>query len=62
MEDVMWILVDENNKIITQTLCRIIDEEKAIDTFALQGIRGKYKLGYLKQDGTSHMCIGYQIF
>jgi len=62
MEDVMWILVDDDKKIVTQTLCRIIDEEKAIDTFALQGIRGRYKLGYLKSDGTSHMCIGYQIF
>lgn len=58
----MWILADDNGKIIAQTLGRIIDEEKAIDTFALQGVKGRYKLGYLKPDGTNHMLIGYQIF
>ncbi|WP_099467831.1 hypothetical protein [Konateibacter massiliensis] len=63
MELVMWVLVDDNDKVVDQVLLSINDEEKAIDTFAIRGVKGKYFFGYLKNNGSSHISkVAKQVF
>lgn len=53
MEQVMWFFADENNnKLIAQTLMGVNEEEQAIDTLSLQVPKGRYILGYFRNDGT----------
>lgn len=52
MEEVMWFFVDENRKVLAQTLKRKNEEEQAIDKLSLQVPHGRYILGYFRSDGT----------
>lgn len=54
MEQVIWFFVDENNKsnkTVAQTMRGIFEEDKAIDDLKVKVKKGRYILGYEKQNG-----------
>ena len=54
MEQVTWFFVDENNKsnkTVAQTMRGIFEEDKAIDDLKVKVKKGRYILGYEKQNG-----------
>lgn len=54
MEQVIWFFVDENNKsnkTAAQTMRGIFEEDKAIDDLKVKVKKGRYILGYEKQNG-----------
>lgn len=52
MEEVMWFFADENKKVVAQTLMGITKEEQAIDTLSGMVPKGRYILGYFRNNGT----------
>ena len=58
MEQVTWFFVDENNKsnkTVAQTMRGIFEEDKAIDDLKVKVKKGRYILGYEKQNGERKM-------
>lgn len=57
MEQVTWFFLDENskknknNKTVAQTVRGIFEEDKAIDDLKVKVKKGRYILGYEKQNG-----------
>lgn len=54
MEQVTWFFLDENNKsnkTVAQTVRGIFEEDKAIDDLKIKVKKGRYILGYEKQNG-----------
>lgn len=57
MEQVTWFFLDENskknknNKTVAQTVRGIFEEAKAIDDLKVKVKKGRYILGYEKQNG-----------
>lgn len=54
MEQVIWFFVDENNKsnkTAAQTMRGIFEEDKVIDDLKVKVKKGRYILGYEKQNG-----------
>lgn len=59
----MWVLLDDKDNVVEQVLLKENEEEQAIDTFAVRGIKGSYYLGYLKSNGSSHISrVAKQVF
>ena len=57
MEQVTWFFLDENskknknNKTVAQTVRGIFEEDRAIDDLKVKVKKGRYILGYEKQNG-----------
>ena len=54
MEQVTWFFMDENNKsnkTVAQTMRGIFEEDMAIDDLKVKVKKGRYILGYEKQNG-----------
>ena len=59
MEQVTWFFMDENNKsnkTVAQTMRGIFEEDKAIDDLKVKVKKGRYILGYEKQNGERKIC------
>jgi hypothetical protein len=50
-ESVMWFFADDNGKVVDQVLLLITEEERAIDIMSVRVPRGRYMLGYFRNNG-----------